>query len=193
MNSLEHNKIVLIGASTGGPAHIEKILLALQKPLCFTLIIAQHMGQEFLPSFVQRLSLKTNHTIELVKDGSYVEKGKVYIVTQRCSLIHRDFNLLFHVESKHDARFNPEIDYLFHSATIIKKTADLLAIILTGIGDDGVDGCVALAKNGVQCLGESEKTAVVYGMPARAKEKVPNIEILDLQAIITAIQKFGEC
>ncbi|MDH4944288.1 CheB methylesterase domain-containing protein [Sulfurimonas sp. C5] len=191
MKSLERNKIVLIGASTGGPAHIEKILSALQSPLNYTLIIAQHMGAEFLPSFVKRLSLKTGHPILLSENNQTLQKGHIYIATNHCRLSKDAEHIKFQVEKSNNAMFNPEINQLFGSAVSIISTNKLLAILLTGIGDDGVQGCQLLAEHGAECIAESEKTAIVYGIPARAKEQIPNINVLDLDQIIDAIQTFG--
>lgn len=183
---------MLIGASTGGPAHIEKILNALFEPLNFTLIIAQHMDSKFLPGFVKQLASRTSHSILLSQENQTIVKGNVYIATNYCSLYKNGDDIKFHVKEFLDARFNPDINHLFSSALPLKKNNKLLAIILTGIGDDGVKGCELLTENGVECIAESEKTAKVYGMPARAKERVANIKVLDLNEIIQAIQTFGE-
>lgn len=182
---------MLIGASTGGPAHIEKILSALQGPLNYTLIIAQHMGAEFLPSFVKRLALKTGHTILLSEDQQTLQKGNIYITTNHCSIFTDAEKIKFRVEQSNNAMFNPEINQLFSSAVSITSRYKLLAILLTGIGDDGVKGCQLLAEHGAECIAESEKTAIVYGIPARAKEQVQNINVLELEKIIEAIQTFG--
>lgn len=182
---------MLIGASTGGPAHIEKILSALQGPLNYTLIIAQHMGAEFLPSFVKRLSLKTGHPILLSENEQTLQKGNIYIATNHCRLLSDNHHIKFRVEQSQNAMFNPEINQLFSSAVSIISTNKILAILLTGIGDDGVQGCKLLAQHGAECIAESEKTAIVYGIPARAKEEVQNITVLDLEQIIDAIQTFG--
>jgi two-component system, chemotaxis family, protein-glutamate methylesterase/glutaminase len=188
---LEHNKIVLIGASTGGPAHIEKILGALKEPLEYTLIIAQHMGSEFLPSFVRRLSLKTKHNIVLCEDQQVITPGYVYIATNQCSIHSDGNNLKFSVLNSAITHFNPDINHLFTSAATLNTTYDMLAILLTGIGDDGVKGCKLLAEHGATCIAESEESAIVYGIPARAKEQVQDINILNLDQIIDAIKTFG--
>lgn len=191
MKSLEH-KLILIGASTGGPAHIEKILCALQEPMDFTVIIAQHMGSEFLPSFIKRLALKTHHSIELAQDKEIVQSGTVYIADRHCALVANGSYLEFRVTTPSHAPYNPEINYLFRSAAKLAPKYKLLATLLTGIGDDGVEGCLELSQNGIKCIAESQKTAIVYGMPARAKERIPSIQVMDLDDIIREIQNFGE-
>ncbi|WP_304545939.1 CheB methylesterase domain-containing protein [Sulfurimonas microaerophilic] len=183
---------MLIGASTGGPAHIEKILSSLEEPLPFSIVIAQHMGEEFLPSFVKRLSLKTNHKIMLCEDGQTFMQGCIYVATNNSSISSDIDGLKVRVKHSEKAHFNPEINHLFNSVNTLTSTHKILAILLTGIGDDGVEGCKLLSEHGAKCIAESEKTAIVYGMPARAKESVANIEVLDLDKIIEAIQIFGE-
>jgi len=182
---------VLIGASTGGPAHIEKILSRLPAPLPFSIVIAQHMGAEFLPSFVQRLRLKTSHDIVLAQEGMSLCSQRVYITSNTTTLQLHNSLLHFSVQNSSTARFNPDIDALFTSFTQLSNLKNILAIILTGIGDDGINGCIALASRGVRCLAESQKTAIVYGMPARAKEQVSGVAVLDLYEIIEQIKKFG--
>lgn len=186
------SRVILIGASTGGPAHIEKILSSLAEPLHCIIIIAQHMGSEFLPSFVKRLALKTNHTIELVADQMTLQRGNIYVANHHCDLIQKEFSIELKVTQTSTAPYNPEINYLFHSATKLLPKHQILATLLTGIGDDGVNGCKELAKLGASCLAESQKTAIVYGIPARAKERIPTIEVMDLDDIITKIKNFGE-
>ena len=183
---------MLIGASTGGPAHIEKILSNLHFPLPFSIIIAQHMGAEFLPSFVQQLAFKTKHSIHLCEDGLVLKKGNVYIATNYCSLSLEASDIKFKVQEVQNIHFNPDINHLFSSGVAFCFTNTLLAIILTGIGEDGVIGATKLAQNGVECIAESEESSIVYGMPARAKESVANIQVLHLDQIIDAIDSFGK-
>ena len=68
----------------------------------------------------------------------------------------------------------------------------MLGVILTGIGADGVEGCVKLAQQGAKCVAESQESAIVYGMPMRAKERIPTIEVQKLDTIINTILTFGD-
>jgi len=191
LKSLELKKIILIGASTGGPAHIEKILCSLEELRNTAIIIAQHMGADFLPSFVKRLREKSNQDIFLAIDAESIRPGTVYIATDNCALRVSSYDIKFCVTKKQNAHFNPDINELFSSAVPLLSDYSFLPILLTGIGDDGVDGCSTLAKEGVQCIAESQKSAVVYGIPARAKERVANILIKDLDEIISHINSYG--
>ena len=88
--------------------------------------------------------------------------------------------------------YNPNVDTLFLSAVPFAKEAEILAVLLTGIGNDGALGLSELQKIGARCLAESEKSAIVYGMPKRAVEINPLITSMHLDDIITTIKTFGE-
>jgi len=66
----------------------------------------------------------------------------------------------------------------------------VLSAILTGIGDDGVDGCKQLSIHDVRCLTETTQSAIVDGMPSRARERIERIEALEMEAIIETIREF---
>jgi two-component system chemotaxis response regulator CheB len=191
LKSLELKKLILIGASTGGPAHIEKILCSLEGLHKTSIIIAQHMGADFLPSFVKRLGEKSQQNIFLAKDDAFISSNTIYIASDNCEFVLTSQGVKFHITQKQNAHFNPDINHLFFSALPLIGRYKLLPILLTGIGDDGVNGCSALAQQGVQCIAESEKTAIVYGIPARAKERVQAVQIKDLDEIISLIHTFG--
>lgn len=191
MKYLEPKKLILIGSSTGGPAHLEKIVAALRENFGAAIIIAQHMGDEFIPSFAKRLNERSKLHIAQASQDVIVEKGKVFIVSQHSELHIRNNQIYIDVKKNAYAHFNPDINALFFSATKLTDSCDILAIILTGIGEDGADGCSMLETKGVKCIAESQKTAVVYGMPARAKERTKNIDIKDIDEIVEIIKKFG--
>lgn len=150
------------------------------------------MGADFLPSFVKRLAHKSNHAISLAQDKEKIYNTGIYITSHNCEIIQTSAGLEFRVTQAQSEHFNPDINHLFFSALPLSNSYKFLAVLLTGIGDDGVNGCSALAQNGVKCIAESEKSAIVYGIPARAKERVLNILVRDLSDIITEIQNFGE-
>ena len=87
--------------------------------------------------------------------------------------------------------YNPSIDSLFSSAVECIRDAEILAVLLTGIGHDGANGLSELQKYGAQCIAESEKSAIVYGMPKRAVEINPNITSFALDEIVEIIKNFG--
>lgn len=191
MKSSERKKLILIGASTGGPAHIEKIVAALPLQLNAAIIIAQHMGYEFIPSFVKRLNERSPHSIRCAVDNENVEIGEIFIISKTTQLYLVSNELKFSIVPEPKTHYNPNIDSLFLSASRYLQQYNILSVLLTGIGDDGANGCVEIETAGGQCVVESEKSAIVYGMPARAKERGKNILEKDLDEIIKIISQFG--
>ena len=191
MNRLKPDRIILIGASTGGPTHIEKILMALGSRYRCCVIIGQHMGAAFIPSFVKRLKEQTKTSVSLLEKGMALEMGKAYLCTGRVFLaLHNHQLVCSHVEEVLD-HYNPDINALFNAFVPYAGELDMMAMILTGIGEDGVQGCRELAQNGALCIAESEESAVVYGMPLRAKEIVGTIEVKSLAQIIDRVKEFA--
>lgn len=191
MKSLERKKLILIGASTGGPAHLEKIVAALPVKLNCSIIIAQHMGYEFIQSFVKRLNERSPHSIRCADDEEIVKSGEIFILSKTTQLYSSPYGLKFSLVEKPNSHYNPDIDSLFFSVCKYVQAYEILSVLLTGIGDDGANGCVELENAGAQCVVESEKSAIVYGMPARAKERGKNILVKDLDEIIEIIKQFG--
>lgn len=89
-----------------------------------------------------------------------------------------------------ESHFNPSVNCVFNSAVKLTNDYDILAVLLTGIGYDGAEAMSNLQNAGALCIAESEKSAIVYGMPKRALELNKNIKALDLDDIIVEIKRF---
>ncbi|WP_263832532.1 CheB methylesterase domain-containing protein [Sulfurospirillum oryzae] len=185
-------KIVLIGASTGGPGHLKKILSAISPTYNGAIVIAQHMNATFIPSFISQFQNELSLPVHAINQRMPLSNTNIYICPQNCHLIKGDFSPKIEPIAEGETPYNPSIDTLFSSAVEYIKDAEILAVLLTGIGHDGANGLSELQKNGAQCIAESEKSAIVYGMPKRAMEINPNIVSLPLDDIIQTIKKFGE-
>ena len=185
-------KIVLIGASTGGPGQIQKIFNSLDKLNNTTIIIAQHMVPGFMESFANRLQNNHSNTIEIITDEGNLKHSHIYISEGETKLIHTNHELIFNKKKSQLHSYNPNINILFDSFTPLCKEVEILCVILTGIGDDGVDACLHLSKSGARCITETQQSAIVDGMPNRARALVPNIEIYDIEKIINIISEFCE-
>lgn len=186
---MQPHKFILLGASTGGPGHIEHIITSLPEDFDAVLIIAQHMGDEYLGSFAARLNKASKLPVTLAQNGESIRNGSVYICTRHCEIRNSTYPE-FSVTQNTMSRYNPDINALFSSAECLKEQ-ELLAIIMTGIGDDGVEGMQKLNQKKVKRIAESEATAIVYGMPMRAAEVIENILICSLDEIIEEIKRFG--
>lgn len=182
--------IVLIGASTGGPGQIEKIITSLPNLHHTTVIIAQHMVEGFMSSFASRLRDSSNNPIDVIENNQILRDGHIYLCEGITELKRDAYQLLLTHEAASSDSFNPDINRLFNSFLPLCKEIDILSIILTGIGDDGVDACKGLSQNGATCITESASSAIVDGMPSRARLLVPDIEIEDINTIIDKINRF---
>lgn len=184
-------KFVLIGASTGGPGEIEKIIGALN-PLEFTtIVIAQHMGDGFIPSFVHRLGNNSKNQISMAENNTLIEVGHIYVCNGHTQIVQQSSQLYFLQKESPKESYNPNINLLFNSFSDFANEIQTLGVILTGIGDDGVNGCNALSLNGAKCITEDEH-AIVDGMPSRARAVVANIESTGINNIIQIIKEFCE-
>jgi two-component system, chemotaxis family, protein-glutamate methylesterase/glutaminase len=193
MQNLKHSiprKIVLIGASTGGPGQIEKIVNALPSLHSTSIVIAQHMAVGFMPSFAKRLQENHMNSITLAQNNDYLENGKIYVCCGATSINKNGSDYIFSQRKSPENAFNPDINTLFHSFIPYSNNFDILSVILTGIGHDGIDACKILGQNGSSCITESESSAIVDGMPSRARKEVKDIQVLDIAQIVDSIKEF---
>ena len=181
-------KLVLIGSSTGGPNQLKFLLKDVDiKDTC--VVIAQHMSVNFIPSFVAQFNKEAISEVCALNDKEILS-NKIYIC-QKNTILHGNLNLSANWTNE-DSSFKPSVDLLFKSAVPMAKTNKILAVILTGMGDDGAKSLFDLYKAGVRCLCESEADCVVYGMPKRAKDLNPNLNSMSLVEIKKEIIKFIE-
>jgi len=185
------DSIVLIGSSTGGPSLIEEICSSVPVDFSHAICIVQHMPEQFTESFAKRLNRASKVTVKESKDNDTLHRGVVYIAKGG---IHTQFRkkvsgkiIIKHSNSDEKRFFTPSVDEMFFSAVDCFDASKVLAIQLTGIGDDGADGMVALKKAGVYTVAESEESAVVYGMPKEAFLRGGTCEVLSFPKILRKI------
>ncbi|MDD3343254.1 MAG: CheB methylesterase domain-containing protein [Sulfurospirillaceae bacterium] len=184
-------KIVLIGASTGGPGHLKKILSAMQQPFSMPIIIAQHMNSTFIPSFINQFKSELSFPVHAIDTSIELKTSEIFICSTNSRLKKTSFSLHIEPIQNLETPYNPSVDTLFFSAVEYCKECDILAILLTGIGQDGAMGLSELQKNGATCIAENEESAIVFGMPKRAVEINPLIKAMHLNDIINTIKLFG--
>ena len=176
--------IIAIGASTGGPGAVEKVLSKLPRNLAVPVIVAQHMPENFVPSFVNRLNKITPLKVIMGKPGVKIEPGKVIIAPgSRNMIINRNEvgKVVVGFTQKRYKEYNyPSINAVFESVSKVygKKS---IGIILTGMGKDGANGLVEIKNAGGYTIAQDEETSVVYGMPKEAVKsgKVDRIVSID--------------
>jgi two-component system, chemotaxis family, protein-glutamate methylesterase/glutaminase len=175
--------LVLIGASTGGPPAIEKVLCDLGPPLGCPLVVAQHMPAGFTRAFASRLAGRLPWKAQEIVDGERLLPGMVYIAPGgfHVAIENRRPGLAASLTPTADPN-QPSVDVLFVSAAAV-VAGRALAVLLTGMGDDGARGMVELARAGSYTIAQDETTSVVFGMPRAAIEAGGARETLPLSSI----------
>lgn len=149
------------------------------------------MGDEYMESFASHMSSNTHLKVKVAQDGEFLQCQTVYIASKICHVVKNRESLSFKITTSKEENYNPNINELFISCSHFSKNMDVLACILTGIGDDGAKGMLALSKTGSVCLSESKESAAVYGMPLRAQEVSKKVKVQSLNEIIKTINSFG--
>ena len=171
------HSLVAIGSSTGGPIALQEIIPKLPK-LNVPVVIVQHMPGSFTSTFAARLdSMSQLHVVE-AKDGDVLEPGTCYIAPGGKQMIFERFGLKARIRIIQDTgrvTYNPCVDVSFASLAQIFGNK-VLAMILTGMGSDGCEGCQLLKAKGSVIWAQNEETCVVYGMP----QAVVNANVADL-------------
>jgi two-component system chemotaxis response regulator CheB len=163
------NSLILIGASTGGPQAIESVIARLPANAP-PVVIAQHMPAPFTRSFAERLDGLGPLRVSEAIDGELLLPGHAYVAPGDYHLLVVPHGLKLETRLStgipvHHQR--PAVDVLFHSAARLKGTA-IVAALLTGMGEDGADGMLALREAGAETIAEDERSCVVFGMPREA-------------------------
>ncbi|WP_415713038.1 protein-glutamate methylesterase/protein-glutamine glutaminase [Maridesulfovibrio sp.] len=162
-------KVVLVGASTGGTEAIQSFLQSM--PLdCPGIAIVQHMPEKFTAAFASRLNTICRITVKEAQDGDSMLRGQALIAPGNKHMLLKRSGARYYVEIKDGplvSRHRPSVDVLFRSgAASAGKNA--VAVIMTGMGDDGAKGMKEMHDVGTHCIAQDEASCVVFGMPQEA-------------------------
>jgi two-component system chemotaxis response regulator CheB len=163
---------VLIGTSTGGPIALQKVLTQVPKDFAAPIVLVQHMPGSFTTAFAQRLNSMCDIEVREAKDGDELKPGLALLAPggKQMEIERRVGKMLIRIkEAEAGQNYKPCVDITFRSAVKIEPVKTL-AIILTGMGADGCDGCKTLKASGATVWAQNEQTCVVYGMPAAVVE-----------------------
>jgi len=191
LHALSVNKPVVIGSSTGGTQAIEQILLALPGDAP-GIAIVQHMPEKFTAMYADRLNNICAMRVKEAKDGDRLERGVVLIAPggRHMQLQKRGGQYYAVVlDGPPVNRHKPSVDVLFRSLADATN-GDALAIMLTGMGDDGARGMKQLHDLGVRTLAQDEASCVVFGMPKEAIRLGAVDQVMPLDAMAAAIRQF---
>ncbi len=181
------NKLIAIGASTGGTEALKAVLTAM--PLNAPgILVVQHMPAQFTTSFAARLNDLCEMTVREAKDGDSITNGLVLIAPGNYHMLLRRSGARYFVSVKqgplvHHQR--PSADVLFDSVADYAG-ANAVGIILTGMGADGARGLLKMKEAGAGTIAQNEATCVVFGMPKEAIKIGAANEVVALQDIAQA-------
>ncbi|HEY3447148.1 MAG TPA: chemotaxis-specific protein-glutamate methyltransferase CheB [Myxococcales bacterium] len=186
-------KVAVIGASTGGPPALQRLLSSLPGDLPLGVAVAQHMPERFTKAFAERLNRLSAFEVVEARSGDLLAAGRALVApgghTMRLVKASDGLRVALSEGTPKD-KYVPSIDELFESvATACGKSA--AGVILTGMGNDGRVGMLALKKAGATTIAESEETAVIYGMPKEAVEAGAVRHVLPLGSIADALARFS--
>ena len=160
-------ELCVIGASTGGPAGLQRIIERLPAGFPMPLLVVQHMPVGFTKPFAQRLNSLSRLQVDEAVDGERLARGQVRIAPAGSHLrVTATLATLLGGEPA-DAKHVPSIDLTMKSAARARP-ARVLGVLLSGMGEDGAEGMAAIRAGGGLTLAESEASCVVYGMPRAA-------------------------
>ncbi|MBL4886508.1 MAG: chemotaxis response regulator protein-glutamate methylesterase [Planctomycetaceae bacterium] len=185
-------KLVIIGASTGGPNALNKVLCDLGPDFDIPILIVQHMPPMFTGILAKHLQQDTGRTTIEGKHADYVQPGTTYVAPGGFHMkVLASSNGVMQIElneqpEEHFCR--PSVNPMFRSASKVAGK-DILGVMLTGMGSDGLEGTREVVEAGGYMLAQDEPSSVVWGMPgAIAREDLPH-EILPLDQLGSRIKK----
>ena len=188
--SVTTNRIVVVGASTGGTEALRRLLQDLP-PDSPGLVIVQHMPEIFTAAFARRLNETCRIEVREATDGDHVVDGRALIAPGNRHTLVRRSGARYVVEVADGplvSRHRPSVDVLFRSAAQAAGV-NAVGVILTGMGDDGAEGLLEMKRAGARTLAQDEETCVVFGMPKEAIARGAAGDVLPLGRIPAAIVK----
>ncbi len=193
LRTLAVNKPIVLGASTGGTQAIEALLTTLPGD-CPGIAIVQHMPERFTGMYAQRLDSICAVSVREARDGDRIQRGVVLIAPGGKHMQLRKSNGQYFVAINDGPPVNlhkPSVDVLFQS-TAECAGKDALAILLTGMGNDGARGMKLMHDKGARTVAQNEETCIVFGMPMEAIKLKCVDDVLPLSQVVGAIMQFDK-
>lgn len=160
-------RVVAIGASTGGPVVLQKILQALPRSLGASILVVNHMAHGFIAGFAEWLENMSGLPVHIAADGETLLPGHVYLAPDDAHMGVRNGGVIALSHGEPEQRQRPSVSHLFRSVAEIYGSR-AAGVLLTGMGKDGADALKLLRDRGAVTVVQDRASAVVYGMPGEA-------------------------
>jgi two-component system, chemotaxis family, protein-glutamate methylesterase/glutaminase len=183
-------KVIALGISTGGPNALQYLLAQLPADFPAAILIVQHMPEGFTELFARRLDECCNIDVREAQSGDLLLAGRALVCPGNRHMKVRRLPLGDIVALSDDPRVNghrPSVDVLFRSVAN-EFGQDAVAVLMTGMGEDGAEGMNAIKSMGGMTIAQSEDSCVVYGMPKAAIERGYANRIVPLDALANTLQ-----
>lgn len=179
-------KVIVIGASTGGPTALEKVIRKLPGNLNVPVVICQHMPQGFIHGFVERLNALTPLQVVVGQKSMSLVPGHVIVAPAKANMIlvkskSNSAKIDFTMDKYREFNY-PSINAMMLSTVDVFKDG-VIGVLLTGMGKDGVEGLKAIRDAGGYTVGQNKESCVIYGMPKAAEERGAVMESIDIKEI----------
>jgi two-component system, chemotaxis family, response regulator WspF len=180
--------LIVIGASTGGPAALHTLLAPMPANLDAAIVIVQHVDEQFARSFAQWLDEQTALSVRLAQPGDRPRPGLVLVAGREDHLILNPGGTLDYTPDPVDYAYRPSVNVFFESVARHWR-GNTIGVLLTGMGRDGGNGLLALRQAGCHTVAQDQASSAIYGMPKAAAELGAAVAILPLEAIGPALLK----
>jgi two-component system response regulator WspF len=180
-------KIIAIGSSTGGPKALATVLSGLDKSINACVVVIQHVDLQFAEGLASWLDDQSELDVKVIKEGMKPELNTVMIAETNDHLaIDKDYTFYYTAEPI-NYHYRPSVNVFFHSLAENWKHKGV-AVVLTGMGDDGARGLLHLRKMGWSTIVQDKASSTVYGMTKAAAEIGAAEQVLDVNLIANAIR-----
>lgn len=175
--------LLAIGASTGGPVAVSKMLAGWKPPRGCAVVVVQHIDQHFADNFARWLGEQLDMPVRAAEEGDELAAGVVLIAKSNDHLtLDQNYRLRYDAEPK-DYAYRPSVDVFFRCVAQHWK-GEAVGVLLTGMGRDGAEGLLAMRRAGQTTIAQDQGSSAVYGMPRAAAE-------LDAAQMILPLAKIG--
>jgi two-component system chemotaxis response regulator CheB len=186
-------KLVVIGSSTGGPAALQTILMALPANFPYPILLVQHMPKTFTSVFAERLDQQCNIEVKEAEDGDRFKAGRALLVPggHQVMIESRQPDRVKILLGDERTTYRPSVDIAYAAAAKIYGNK-VLAIILTGMGADGAEGARLLKQAGAVMWAQNEASCTIYGMPQAVIKAELADDVMDLNDISRLLMSGGK-